>query len=120
MSGQRAPIIPDSSPREVLASRLRGVLAPRPVVREVRMFGGISFMVDERMAVAAGRNGDLLVRADPAAYDELLEHGAEPAKMGKRRSMGRGWISVPQEIIRDAEELEYWVGVGLDSRDAKG
>ena len=36
------------------------------------MFGGLSFMVDERMAVAADRDGDLLVHSDPADYDYLL------------------------------------------------
>jgi TfoX/Sxy family transcriptional regulator of competence genes len=119
MSAQRALTTPGSSPCDALAVRLREALAAHPVVREVRMFGGISFMVDERMAVAAGRNGDLLVRADPAAYDDLLDRGAEPAMMGKERQMGRGWISVPQEIIRDEDELAYWVNVGVGSSNAK-
>lgn len=48
-----------------LADRVRDALAGKPPVREVKMFGGLSFMVDERLAVSVGSKGDLLVRADP-------------------------------------------------------
>jgi hypothetical protein len=37
------------------------------------MFGGLSFMVDDSMVVAADRHGDLLVRIDPARDDELVD-----------------------------------------------
>ncbi len=82
------------------------------------MFGGLSFMVGERMAVAAGRDGDLLVRTDPARYDELLRRGGTPAYMGTDRPMGPGWLTVPGEHVRDDQELAYWIEVGIDSRNA--
>lgn len=109
-----------ASLRDALAQRLRDILASHQNVREVRMFGGLSFMVDERMAVAAGRDGDLLVRTDPAAYDDLLRRGGEPAHMGDDRPMGRGWLTVPHERIQDNEALVYWVNVGIDSRNVSG
>ncbi len=105
-------------PRDVLAERLRAVLQPYGAVREVSMFGGLSFMVDDRMAVAAGRDGDLLVRTDPAEYDDLLQRGGEPAFMGQDRPMGPGWIRVPGSRITDEGRLGFWVQVGVDSRDA--
>lgn len=107
-----------SSQRDALAQRLRDLLASYQNVREVRMFGGLSFMVDDRMAVAAGRDGDLLVRTDPARYDDLLKRGGEPAYMGKDRPMGRGWLSVQHERIQDDADLEYWLKVGINSRNA--
>jgi TfoX/Sxy family transcriptional regulator of competence genes len=82
------------------------------------MFGGLSFMVDDRMAVAAGRDGDLLVRTDPARYDDLLQQGGQPAYMGKDRPMGPGWITVPSGTIQDNAALAYWAKVGIDSRNA--
>ena len=107
-----------ASPRDALAQRVRDLLASHRDVREVRMFGGLSFMVDERMAVAAGRDGDLLVRTDPGEYDTLLRRGGEPAQMGNDRPMGRGWLTVPRQRLQQEEELAYWVTVGIDSRDA--
>lgn len=106
------------SRHDALAQRLRGILTAYESVREVRMFGGLSFMVNDRMAVAAGRDGDLLVRTDPAEYDDLLRRGGEPAHMGQGRPMGRGWLTVPHQRLRDDEELAYWVTVGIDSRPA--
>lgn len=47
------------------------------------MFGGLSFMVNEKMVVSVRGDGDLLVRTDPEQADELLTvKGARPAEMG--------------------------------------
>lgn len=110
----------DPGPQDLLVRRVRAVLASHADVREVRMFGGLSFMVDERMAVAAGRDGDLLVRTRPADHDDLLGRGGEPAVMGKDRPMGRGWLRVPPGRLGDDDELAFWVHVGLGSHDPTG
>lgn len=113
------PASSGAGPREVLAQRVREVLSSHPGrVREVRMFGGLSFMVDEIMAVAAGRDGGLLVRCDPARYDELLLRGGEPASMGRDRPMGPGWLTVPAARITSDGELAHWVSVGIRAREA--
>ncbi len=106
--------------RETLAERVRAMLPQDRPVREVSMFGGLSFMVDDSMVVAAGRDGRLLVRIDPARHAELLSHpGAEPAVMGADRPMGPGWIRVSHEGLRTDEQLASWVDVGLDHRAAR-
>lgn len=79
------------------------------------MFGGLSFMVDDRIVVGARQGGELLVRTDPAAYDELLRRGAEPARIGEHRPMGRGWLTVSSKRIQDDAELVHWLNVGIDS-----
>ena len=107
------------NPQNALAQRVREAIAEHGSVREVRMFGGLSFLVDERLAVAAGRDGDLLVRTDPEEYEDLLQRGGEPAFMGKDRPMGPGWLTVPADRVRSEEELLYWIAVGVDSRDAQ-
>ena len=100
--------------REALATRVRAALPSDRPVREISMFGGQSFMVDDSMVVAAGRRGDLLVRIDPARYDELLHlPGAEPAVMGVDRPMGPGWIRVSHEGLANEEQLASWIQVGL-------
>lgn len=96
------------APRETLAGRVRELMAQRQHVRELRMFGGQSFMVDERLAVAVRSNGDLLVHTDPSAYDDLIRRGGEPAYMGNGRLMGRGWLTAPFHRLGDEGELAYW------------
>lgn len=100
---------------EELADRIREALAARPSVREVKMFGGLSFMVNDSMAVCAMSDGALLVRADPGRADELLViNGAQPAEMGTGRAMGKGWIAVGSEAIATEEDLDFWIGVALE------
>lgn len=107
--------------KETLAARVRATLPPDRPLREVSMFGGLSFMVDDSLVVAAGRDGDLLVRIDPARYEQLLTvPGARPAVMGADRPMGPGWITVSRDGLATDGQLASWVQVGLDHLDGPG
>src|SRR2546421_174776 len=57
---------------EELANRIRELVAGEPALTEKKMFGGLSFLVNGNMAVAASGQGGLLVRVDPAESDELI------------------------------------------------
>ena len=105
-----------------LIERIRALLADQPSTREVAMFGGRSFMVNEKMVVSALKGGDLLVRVAAARHDELTaQPGAEQAEMGTERSMGPGWISVSAASLATEEGLSFWLGVALDyNRAAAG
>lgn len=99
--------------RGVLAERVRGLLRDREV-REVPMFGGLSFMVAGQIAVAARAGGELLVHVEPDRREELFGvDGAHPAVMGAGRVMRRGWLAVPPDGVASDERLSFWVGVGL-------
>jgi TfoX/Sxy family transcriptional regulator of competence genes len=101
-----------------LAGRIRAALTRHPSLREVNMFGGLSFMVNEKMVVCATTDGDLLVRIDPRRADELLARPeARPAEMGAGRSMGKGWISVAREALVATETLTFWLEVALAYND---
>ena len=100
-----------------LVERVRRALSSRADVREVRMFGGLAFMVDERLAVSAQRSGDLLVSVNPADHNSHLDRGAEPAVMRNGRAMGDGWLTVAASRIPDDETLSFWITVGIHSRD---
>jgi len=100
--------------REALAERVRAALPQDRSVREVSMFGGLSFMVDDSMVVAAGRDGGLLVRVDPGRSDELLTvSGARAAVMGADRPMGPGWITVSPDGLTTDDQLAFWIQIGL-------
>lgn len=75
---------------------------------EKAMFGGLGFMVDGNLAVAASRNGGLLVRTDPADADEVLAlEGVEP--MENRGRKMPGWVFVAADVLRDEESLDDWI-----------
>ena len=97
------------------AERIRTMLAEEPSTREVSMFGGLSFMVNDKMIVNVRRGGDLLVRVDPSRSPELVaDHGARFAEMGAGRAMGPGWIDVPAELTATDNQLRFWLDVAME------
>ena len=62
---------------EELAARIRELVALEPGLSEKKMFGGLAFLINGHMAVAASGHGGLLVRVDPAQGAALL--GSTPA-----------------------------------------
>ena len=95
---------------EGLAERIRHVLDGEPGVSEKKMFGGLSFLVDGNMAVAAGSDGALMFRRDPGREDPVGEH-IRPQVMGER--VMSGWLHVDQEGVETDEQLREIVGRGL-------
>jgi TfoX/Sxy family transcriptional regulator of competence genes len=96
---------------EALAERIRELLAADADVREMKMFGGLAFLVGGNMAVAASGQGGLMVRVDPASADRLVTSTtAEPMEM-RGRPMA-GWLRVATEDVRTERRLATWVDMG--------
>jgi TfoX/Sxy family transcriptional regulator of competence genes len=97
---------------EAIAARIRALLDGEPGVTERRMFGGLAFLVDGNMAIAASSEGGVLVRADPAASDAMADSTvAEPAVM-RGRPMS-GWLTVSGEHLATGAAVAPWVELGV-------
>jgi TfoX/Sxy family transcriptional regulator of competence genes len=91
---------------EVLAERVRDVVAARAPLDEMRMFGGLAFMVNTHMA--CGLVGpDLMVRVGADNYDEALALGAEEMDFTGRPM--RGMVMIRASDLETDEALEEWV-----------
>jgi hypothetical protein len=76
------------------------------------MFGGLAFLIDGHMSVAASGQGGLLVRVDPEETDALLaKPHAQPFVMRGREM--RGWLRVDADGVRTKRQLEPWVKRGV-------
>lgn len=91
-----------------LADRIRELLADEHHLTEKKMFGGLAFLVNGRMAVAASGQGGILVRSDPKT---TVPAGAEPAIM-RDRPMD-GWLRVPGDMLKTEAQLAKWVRMGV-------
>ena len=96
---------------EVLARRIHDLLDGEAGVTSRRMFGGLGFMVDGHMAVAAGSSGGLMVRADPSDAAGWLSEHVQPMEM--RGRVMSGWLLVDREALGDDEQLEAWLERGI-------
>ena len=96
---------------EELAGRIRGLTANEPGVTEKAMFGGLAFLIEGNMAIAASAQGGVLVRVDPEDSAELVATtAAEPMEMrGKKMD---GWLRVAAEDVRAESQLTTWVAIG--------
>ncbi|MFZ0141231.1 MAG: TfoX/Sxy family protein [Aeromicrobium sp.] len=97
---------------EDLAARIRELLGSESGVTEKRMFGGLAFLVNGNMSVAASGEGGLLVRVPPDDTESLLE-GKHVEPMVMRGRELRGWLRVDAEGVRTDQKLEAWVERGV-------
>lgn len=94
---------------EALAHRVREVVHGERGLTEQRMFGGLAFLIDGRMAVSASSQGGLLLRVDPAQTGSLLSEPHVRRFQMRGREMN-GWLRVDAVGLEDGEALERWVG----------
>ena len=100
-----------------LAERVREAL-PAPRVREQRMFGGLAFMLDDRLLVCVQRGDALLVRVDRARDAELMTRpGTGRLRMGSKE-LSDGWILVDAATLQSDDEFAFWLGEALDQQTA--
>ena len=92
---------------EDLANRIRELLAGIPVT-EKKMFGGLAFLVGGHMAVAASREGGLLVHCERERTAELLRKPHTRPMVMRGREMD-GWVRVDGAGVRTRRQLEPWV-----------
>jgi TfoX/Sxy family transcriptional regulator of competence genes len=96
---------------EELAERIRELVGGESGLTEQKMFGGLAFLIDGNMAVAASGQGGALVRVDPAQADALVaKTRARPMEM-RGRSMP-GWLRVDPDDLRTNRQLATWVALG--------
>ena len=97
---------------EDLADRIRAALGEAHHVTEKRMFGGLAFLVNGNMAVAASGQGGLMLRVDPEETEALLgeEHTAPMEMRGREMA---GWIRVDDAGATRDEDLQRWVDLGV-------
>jgi hypothetical protein len=96
-----------------LADRIRELVAAERGVEEKRMFGGLAFLINGNMSVAASGQGGLLVRVPPADTDKLVarEHVESMVMSGRE---ARGWVRVSVDGVKTKRQLQAWVRRGVD------
>ncbi len=98
---------------EKLANRVREIIAlTHDRVEEKKMFGGLCFMVNDKMCVGI-ESERMMVRLDPAVYEQALENdGCTP--MDFTGKVMKGYVFVDAAVLNTNKKLDYWVQLALD------
>ena len=81
-------------------------------VEEKKMFGGLCFMVNDKMCLGVEQER-LMVRLDPAIYDEVMEReGCRP--MDFTGKVMKGFVFVDADALTTRKKLEYWIKLALE------
>lgn len=97
---------------EALANRIRELVADEPGLSEMKMFGGLAFLVNGNMAVAASGQGGIMLRVDPAQSAGIVEGSNAYVVEMRGRSMP-GWLRVDDDHVGTKRELGSWVERGV-------
>jgi TfoX/Sxy family transcriptional regulator of competence genes len=90
---------------EKLATHVRAALADASPVRELKMFGGLGFMLNGNMIAAASDRGLLVRVGEQHQAVALARPGAEPMIMNGRAM--KGFIRVKTAL--DARSVKSWL-----------
>ena len=93
-----------------LAASVRASLAGTGDIREIRMFGGIGFMLNGNMVAAASRRGLLLRVGKDRQGEALARSGARPMVMRGRTMEGYIYAD-PPALNRQA--IENWLRLAV-------
>jgi hypothetical protein len=96
---------------EALADRVRNELEARDGITEKRMFGGIAFLLDGKMAVGVIED-ELVVRlGEEDAAKALAEEGVREMDFTGRPM--KGWVFVDPEKAGGEDGFAEWVDAGV-------
>ncbi|SKA31485.1 Transcriptional regulator of competence genes, TfoX/Sxy family [Chitinophaga eiseniae] len=97
---------------EKMADRVRELIAPvTHSVEEKKMFGGLCFMVDDKMCVGV-KADQIMLRIDPELTDGALEEeGCTPMVHGGK--IMPGFIFVDNAALHTQKQLAHWVNRAL-------
>lgn len=94
-----------------LVDRVREALADAGELEEKRMFGGLCFMLNEKLCICASENSAMF-RIGPEAYPAALEKPGCRAMWQGRREM-IGYVSLEADALRTKKDFDYWVNASI-------
>lgn len=98
---------------ENLANRCREIIAQsQDNVEEKKMFGGLCFMVNDKMCLGVMKD-KLMLRLNPDFMESVLEmDGCEPMDFTGKTM--KGFVYVAEDELMTKKKLNFWIQMALD------
>jgi TfoX/Sxy family transcriptional regulator of competence genes len=97
---------------EKLAHRIREALFELPKIEEKKMFGGLAFMIKDKMCInVSGDN--LMCRFDPDLEDNISKKKGYQKMIMKGREF-KGYCYVEPKGFKTKKQFDFWINLCLD------
>ena len=98
---------------EKLADKIRAALSGTKNLVEKKMFGGIAFMVNDKMCIGVDKD-DIMLRCEVEETDALIKKkGARVFDLSGGRPM-KGWLLVGPEGTTAKKDFEWWLNKAIE------
>lgn len=98
---------------EKMADRIRTALSGTKNLVEKKMFGGIAFMVNDKMCLGVDKD-DIMLRCEPERTEELLsKNGARPFDLTGKPM--KGWLLVSADGTKSNKDFDFWVKTAVEA-----
>jgi TfoX/Sxy family transcriptional regulator of competence genes len=98
---------------EKIAAKIRAALTGIKNVTEKKMFGGIAFMVNEKMCAGVDKD-DIMLRCEPEMTIELLSKKGARAFDLTGKPM-KGWLLVGAEGTSAKKDFDFWIKIAIEA-----
>jgi TfoX/Sxy family transcriptional regulator of competence genes len=97
---------------EELAQRIRERIFDLPQVNEKEMFGGLVFMVNEKMCIGVIKD-EMMCRIDPERHHvEVEKNGCRTMDFTKKPMLG--YIMIEESGMKSKNDFDYWINLALE------
>jgi TfoX/Sxy family transcriptional regulator of competence genes len=95
-----------------LADRVREQLVNLPNIEEKEMFGGLVFMINEKMCIGIIKD-ELMCRIDPTIHELAVEKiGCRTMDFTKKPM--KGYVLIEEVGMKAQKDLDYWLNLALE------
>jgi TfoX/Sxy family transcriptional regulator of competence genes len=98
---------------EKIANKIRIALEGTKNLVEKKMFGGIAFMVNDKMCMGVD-NDAIMLRCEPEMTNELLaKKGARPFDLTGKPM--KGWLLIDEDGTKNKKDFDFWVNIAIEA-----
>ena len=98
---------------EKLADKIRTALTGTKNLVEKKMFGGIAFIVNDKMCIGVDKD-DIMLRCIPEMTDELLsKKGARQFDLTGKPM--KGWLLISPDATDNKKDFDFWIKLAIEA-----
>lgn len=95
------------------AASVRDILLEKNILfEEKKMFGGIAFMINGKMACGITKN-DLMIRILESKYDDALKN-KNAREMDFTGRPLKGFLFINEKVFKNKKTLKVWIECGIE------